>query len=98
MSAFSRSEWFPIAELFDRGMTILAPSLVSGSHGPEPDVAALIADVHFASHYYMVRENLYYTYNALDSMAWAFSDGRVEVRLPTGRSRANSLLPSMIGS
>lgn len=64
----------------DRGMTILGSRLVSGSSGAAPDLEALAHDLFFASHYYMLREYLYYSYNVPGSMTWSFSEKRVEVR------------------
>lgn len=68
------------ADPLDRGMTILGARLVSGGSGATPDLQALAHDLFFASHYYMMREYLYYSYNVPGSMTWSFSEERVEVR------------------
>ncbi|RTL50055.1 MAG: hypothetical protein EKK40_13755 [Bradyrhizobiaceae bacterium] len=68
------------AESLHRGITILAPRLVSGAAGLAPDIAALFKDIEFAAHYYMIREYLYYSYNVPDSFIWTFSERRVDVR------------------
>ncbi|MCJ2877491.1 hypothetical protein JUM41_24920 [Rhizobium pusense] len=70
----------------DRGYSILASHLVAGVNGYRADVARetdlqqMINDLAFASHYYMIREYLYYSYNVPGSMSWSFADGRVEIR------------------
>ncbi|WP_157138648.1 hypothetical protein [Asticcacaulis biprosthecium] len=61
-------------------MVVLARKLVSGDAGCETDLEALFQDLQFASHYYMLREYLYYSYNAPGSLAWTFSDDAVEVK------------------
>jgi len=74
------------AEYLDRGYVILARHFVAGSEGckgdisSEQDLLLLLEDLVFASHYYMIREYLYYSYNVPDSMEWSFMDGRVEIR------------------
>lgn len=71
---------------FDRGYSILANRFVSGADGAaadvesETDVRQMMEDLLFASHYYMIREYLYYSYNVPGSMSWSFQDGRVEIR------------------
>lgn len=70
----------------DRGYSILANSFVSGTDGAaadvesETDVRQMMEDLVFASHYYMIREYLYYSYNVPGAMNWSFHDGRVEIR------------------
>ncbi|WEK58875.1 MAG: hypothetical protein P0Y52_04890 [Candidatus Brevundimonas phytovorans] len=70
----------------DRALAILGPYLVSGSTGVMPDLTdnyfrvQMMDDLEFAGHYYMVRELLYYTYNAKESVSWAFLADRVEAR------------------
>ena len=74
------------AGFIDRGYSILAPHLVAGVDGDagdltrEADLRQMMDDLTFASHYYMIREYLYYSYNAPGSMSWAFADDRVEIR------------------
>lgn len=70
----------------DRGYSILANSFVSGADGAaadvesETDVRQMMEDLVFASHYYMIREYLYYSYNVPGAMNWSFQNGRVEIR------------------
>ena len=74
------------AEYLDRGYVILARHFVAGAPGyqgdisNEKDLRLLLEDLVFASHYYMIREYLYYSYNVRGSMEWSFMDGRVEIR------------------
>lgn len=73
-------------EYIDRALTILGPRLVSGASGhiprieSEEDMSQLFADIAFAGHYYLVRELLYYSYNAKGSVAWAIADDHVDIR------------------
>lgn len=74
------------AGYLDRGYTILASRFVSGVKGGRPglanvsDIKQLAEDLLFASHYYMIREYLYYSYNVPDSMSWSFDEARVEIK------------------
>jgi hypothetical protein len=79
-AAAARSAWYPGSEVLDRGITIFGRYLVSGTAGEEPQVGPLFADMEFASHYFMLREYLYYTYNAPGAMTWSISPQRVEVQ------------------
>lgn len=69
-----------LSEYIERGIQVLAPHFVSGKTGIAPDAEHLIADLIFGSHYYMLREYLYYTYNAPGSFIWRFSDKAVEIK------------------
>jgi hypothetical protein len=70
----------------DRGYSILADRFVSGEDGAasdierETDQRQMMEDLVFASHFYMIREYLYYSYNVAGAMSWSFQDGRVEIR------------------
>jgi hypothetical protein len=70
----------------DRGYSILADRFVAGERGYEPDITRdadlrqMMDDLAFAGHYYMIRDYLYYSYNAPGSMSWSFGDNRVEIR------------------
>ncbi len=68
------------AGAIDRGMAILGAQLISGISGAPPYLEALVPNLYFASHYFMIREYLYYSYNVPGSMAWTFSEGRTEIR------------------
>lgn len=74
------------AEYLARGYAILASHFVAGEVGyqadifHEEDLRQLIVDLVFASHYYMIREYLYYSYNVPESMAWSFQEGRLEIK------------------
>jgi hypothetical protein len=62
------------------GLQILAPALIGRTPGDEIDVADVLADLEFATHYFHLRDLLYYTYNAPGSTAWTFDEGKVEIR------------------
>ena len=78
--AASKREAPELASMIDRGMVILAPFLVSGKTGTEPAARALLEDIYFASHYFMLREYLYYSYSVPDAMKWSFTPERIEIR------------------
>lgn len=70
----------PMANGLDRGIEVLAPYLVSGAAGAEADVERLLEDSRFGAHYYMLREYLYYSFNAPGALAWTFDRDRTDIR------------------
>jgi hypothetical protein len=74
------------AEYLDHGYAILASHFVADKTGYQADISCegdlrqMIEDLVFASHYYMVREHLYFSYKLKDAMSWSFGAGRVEIR------------------
>jgi hypothetical protein len=68
------------AGMFSRSTHILARFLVSGAAGPSPNVEMIVSNAAFASHYHLLRDYFYFTYNTAHSMAWQFTDHRVEIR------------------
>ncbi|MEE2853498.1 MAG: hypothetical protein VX424_12715 [Actinomycetota bacterium] len=62
------------------GLQILAPALIGAGPGDEIGAADVLADLQFATHYFHLRDLLYYTYNAPGSIAWTFGEGSVEIR------------------
>jgi hypothetical protein len=69
------------------GLQILAPALVSRTPGDNIDVETVFADLEFAAHYHVLRDLLYYSYNALGAIKWIFDGSRIEIRF------ADSSLP-----
>jgi hypothetical protein len=69
-----------LSSMLNDGIETLTSHLVSGRPGAEPDVKQLCDDLVFAAHYHHVRDLLYYSYNAPDSVNWIFSPGRIEIR------------------
>lgn len=73
-------------EALYRGVAILAPRLVSGQTGHVPeadnpdDIKQALADLIFAGHYYMLRELLYYSYNAVGAVDWSFGEATIDLR------------------
>ncbi len=74
------------AEWIQCGYSIMASHLVAGMDGYQADISReadlrqMMDDLAFAAHYYMIREYLYYSYNAPGSMSWSFEGERVEIR------------------
>lgn len=69
------------------GLQVLASSLVGRPTIDEPDVATLFEDLDFGAHYHLVRDYLYYSYNAPGSMSWTLGDHEVRIQF------ADSSLP-----
>jgi hypothetical protein len=53
---------------------VLLPSLINNKRKGEPDMSQLLADLHFAGHYFMLREYLYCAYNAPGSLTSTISE------------------------
>ncbi len=70
---------FGIAHFLKMGLEVLAPYLVHHRNSTEPNVSELMHDLEFAGHYYILRDYLYYTYNAPGSLDWRFSDLKVDI-------------------
>lgn len=68
---------------FERGLKVALPTLItSKSNRPLEtgySLAELMDDLRFMSHYYMLREYLYYSYNAPGSFRWNFDSNRVQI-------------------
>lgn len=68
------------ASLLLRGFHVLLPRLIRQKASSEPDLQGLIACLLFGSHYYLLRDFLYYTHNVPDSCDWTFEEGQMRVR------------------
>lgn len=74
----------PLALTLSRGMDVALPVLIGtrtpGESAVEASNAkALLDDLFFMAHYYMLREYLYYTYNSAQSLEWSFKEERVVI-------------------
>jgi len=69
-----------MAAALNDGIITFASHLVSGRAGEEPDIEVVAEDLMFGSHYHMVRDLLYYAYNAPGSLDWSIEERRVEIR------------------
>jgi hypothetical protein len=68
------------ASYLTRGLNVLAPHFIATAKGRESDFEQLMHDLHFASHYFILRDYLYYTYNSPKSFSWEFTDSTVVVK------------------
>jgi len=71
-----------MADHLSRGFDVALPELICRSGGAAVDEAfgpTFISDLTFMSHYFMLREYLYYTYNAPDSLTWTFKGDTVDI-------------------
>jgi len=67
---------------FDRGLDVLLPIWITSKGTEEPQIEQLLGDLHFASSYYMLREYLYYTYNAPETLNWYRDhDGNISIKI-----------------
>lgn len=62
-----------------RGLNVALPFLIRDGDGPIIDMNSVLEDLFFMSHYFMLREYLYYSYNAPGSIAWTVTNERVEL-------------------
>lgn len=70
----------PMANLVDKAIDVFAPYLVSDVIATPADFEALAVDLPFAAEYFMLREYVYYAWNAPGAFDWKFTDERVEIR------------------
>ncbi len=67
------------ADHLKRGFNVLLPYMVRNRNSTQPEVSDLLQALDFAGHYYILRDYLYYTYNAPGSLDWRFSDTEVNI-------------------
>lgn len=79
-AAAAREPLSAMASALNDGMVTFAHHLASGRPGAQPDTEALLEDLIFGRDYHLVRDLLYYAYNAPGSLNWAISPRRVEIR------------------
>lgn len=79
-AASTRERQRGLANAVNDGIVTFAPHLVSGRPGEEPDVEVLLEDLMFGRDYHLIRDLLYYAYNAPGSLSWSISSRRVEIR------------------
>ena len=76
----SRDAFGGLITALNNGIKTFAAHLVSGRAGVAPDLEVFVEDLMFGHHYGMVREFLYYSYNAPGSLTWRFEPDAVEIR------------------
>lgn len=67
------------ADYFKRGFNVLLPYMVRNWNSSQPEIGDLVRDLEFAGHYYILRDYLYYAYNAPHSLGWHFGDAEVNI-------------------
>lgn len=65
----------------ERGFDVALQLLIDRSGSQEFAIDQVIQDLLFLSHYFMLRECLYYTYNSPNSFAWQFSRQAVGIEI-----------------
>ncbi|MCQ1578751.1 hypothetical protein [Streptomyces parvus] len=69
-----------LAATLRRGLDVALPILIKGDgSGREVDVRKALDDLTFLSHYYLLRECLYYSYTSPGSFSWSFEENRVVI-------------------
>ncbi|WP_435238117.1 hypothetical protein [Streptomyces sp. YPW6] len=69
-----------LAATLRRGLDVALPILIKGGEsGREVDVRKVVDDLTFLSHYYLIREYLYYSYTSPGSFSWDFEGNRVVI-------------------
>ncbi|WP_460108677.1 hypothetical protein [Streptomyces sp. YKOK-J1] len=78
--ADSRPEMRGLADTLRRGLDVALPRLIrSGTSTRESDIGTVLEDLTFLSHYYLIREYLYYSYNSPGSFSWKFEENRISI-------------------
>lgn len=69
-----------LAGTLRRGLDIALPILIKGDgSGDEVDIRKVIDDLTFLSHYYLIREYLYYSHISPGSFSWSFEGNHVAI-------------------
>jgi hypothetical protein len=76
----SRDAFGGLSTALNNGIKTFASHLVSGREGTSPDLEVFVEDLMFGHHYGMIREFLYYSYNAPGSLNWRIEPDAVEIR------------------
>ena len=69
------------ATALTRGLKVALPHLIDRDDGESVSLATVVDDLIFMSHYYLLRECLYYTYNKPGSLHWQFNGDEVTIAL-----------------
>lgn len=69
------------------GFSVLASRYVVIPSAGEPDAEALVRDLVFGFHYYMLREYLYYTYNKPGAIHWERIDRTIRITIAASSLR-----------
>ncbi|GJF30290.1 hypothetical protein KNE206_29900 [Kitasatospora sp. NE20-6] len=69
-----------LASTIRRGLDVALPLIIEGGTSSiESDVEKVVEDLTFLSHYYLIREYLYYSYTSEGSFSWKFDRNRVAI-------------------
>lgn len=75
-----RSRMGGLADTIRRGLDVALPIIIGGgTSNKESDVEKVVEDLTFLSHYYLIREYLYYTYISPGSFSWKFDGSNVSI-------------------
>ncbi|BCK70024.1 hypothetical protein Srufu_039770 [Streptomyces libani subsp. rufus] len=78
--ANSRPEMHGLASTLRRGLDVALPVLIrSTTSDRECDIKVVVDDLTFLSHYYLIREYLYYSYTSPGSFSWRFEENRISI-------------------
>ncbi|GAA3269070.1 hypothetical protein [Streptomyces labedae] len=78
--ADSQPKMHGLANMLKRGLDVALPSLIKSTTSTrEIDFKQIFEDLEFLSHYYLIREYLYYSYNSPESFSWKFDEGRISI-------------------
>jgi hypothetical protein len=78
--ADSRPEMNGLANMLKRGLDVALPLLIKSTASTrESDIGTVFEDLEFLSHYYLIREYLYYSYNSPESFSWQFEEDRISI-------------------
>ncbi|WP_329453551.1 hypothetical protein OG894_44235 (plasmid) [Streptomyces sp. NBC_01724] len=78
--ADSRPEMNGLAAMLKRGLDVALPLLIKSTTSTrEIDIGTVFEDLEFLSHYYLIREYLYYSYNSPGSFSWKFEQNHISI-------------------
>jgi hypothetical protein len=77
----SLQKWKGMLADLERGFDVALQTLINKSDGPRLAVDGVIRDLLFLSHYFMLRECLYYSYNSPSSILWTFDQEAIRVEI-----------------
>ena len=78
--AESQPEMNELANTLKRGLDVALPLLIKSTTSTrEIDIETVFEDLAFLSHYYLIREYLYYSYNSPGAFSWKFEQNRISI-------------------
>jgi len=81
--SYMKPEGRGTAHRLELGLHVALPRLIDADKGAPFELEPALKDLVFLSHYYLLRDYLYFSYNAPESLKWRFDDDGVHVNFGT---------------